>query len=123
MAKNKTKRTKTATKRTTKRTAKPSSTERSEESFAYGVRIPIIADTLRSDFGGSAPEPELFKVLKTKHGEFNKPRRIAATVRYDKRTNGDKSVLVRDGRNIVLRTMSKSMRKALRKRQTQADAG
>ncbi len=116
MAKAKTKRsTKTAAKRS-KRTAKPSSTERSAESFAYGIRIPIIADTLRSDFGGSADESELFKLLKTKHGEFNKPRRIAATVRYDKRTNGDKSVLVRDGRNIVLRTMSKSMRKALTKR-------
>ena len=100
----------------TKRTTKPTSTQRSSDSYSYSDRVPIIADTLRSDFDGAATIERLFTALRTKSGEFNKPRRIAATFRYDKRTNGDKSVLVRVGGELQLRSMSKAMRAKLNKR-------
>ena len=97
--------------------AKPISVARSEESFSYlGVRLPIIVDALKNDFGGSATQDELFKHLKTTHGEFNKPRRIGSTRRKDAKVNGDKSMLILNGRQIELRTMPRAMRSALAKR-------
>lgn len=100
----------------TTRRAKPISEARSEQSFSYESRIPIIADCLKEEFGGSATRDQLFAKLRTKAGEFNKPRRIDATRRADKRINGDKSVLVLNGKNVELRTMSKAMRKALNRK-------
>ena len=99
-----------------KRSTKPTSTQRSSDSYSYSDRVPIIADTLRSDFDGAATIDALYAKLRTKSGEFNKARRIAATFRYDRRTNGDKSVLVRVGGELQLRSMSKAMRAKLNKR-------
>ena len=99
-----------------KRSTKPTSTQRSSESYSYAERIPIIADTLRSDFDGAATIERLHAKLRMTSGEFNKARRIAATFRYDRRTNGDKSVLVRVGGELQLRSMSKKMRAKLNKR-------
>lgn len=93
--------------KSTKRTAKPTSAKRSSEAYAYSDRIPMIADVLKTDFGGSATVAELYKKLRTKSGEFNKERRVAATLRYDKRENGDGSVFVRDGKSVTLRVKSR----------------
>ena len=65
----------------------------------YEERVPIIAATLRR-MGRPATEAELFEELKG-DGKFGKPRRIGATVRWDKRQRH--SVFVRQGNRIALR--------------------
>ncbi len=102
-------------KKNTKRSAKATSTRRSSDSYAYSDRIPMIADVLRVDFNGSATVAELYKKLKTRSGEFNKERRVAATLRYDKRENGDHSIFKRDGKLVTLRSRKRSSASKLRK--------
>lgn len=93
------------TARKTESKPRAASTNRSTNAYAYSDRVPIIADTLRVDFDGKATVAELFGVLNTRGaGEFDTERRVAATVRYDKRENGDQSVLVRDGSAVALRS-------------------
>lgn len=96
-----------ADKRKRRNGAKPTSAKRSSEAYAYSDRIPMIADVLKTDFGGTATVSELFKKLKTRSGEFNKERRVSATLRYDKRENGDASMFVRDGKSVTLRAKSR----------------
>ena len=90
------------------RKAKPTSAKRSTNAFAYSDRIPMISDVLKTDFDGSATVVQLFAKLRTKSGEFDKERRVAATLRYDKRENGDASVFVRNGKQIEFRKRTRS---------------
>lgn len=89
----------------------PTSAKRSSNAYAYSDRIPMISDVLKTDFGGSATVDELFKKLRTKSGEFDKERRVAATLRYDTRVNGDSSVFVRDGKLVTFRSRKRSSAK------------
>ena len=90
---------------------------------AYAERTPIIAEEL-AERGGSATVAELYKELKTKAtGLFATPRRLAATVRYEKRTaeaNGTTPPFALDGGSVVLakrvRNKSKSKSSVSRKR-------
>ena len=68
----------------------------------YEERIPLIAAALRR-LGCGAKEAELFEELK-RDGRFGKPRRIGATVRWDKRQRH--SVFVREGRDRIALRMS-----------------
>lgn len=76
-------------------------------SFSYDERKPFIADELRRRPNQSATISELFDVLGTSRtGPFGTARRIAATVRHDKRS--DDPIFERDGHYVRLRKAARS---------------
>ena len=86
---------------------------------AYSERTPIIAEEL-AERGGSATVQELYKALKTKAtGLFATPRRVAATVRYEKRTaeaNDTTPPFALDGGSVVLAKRVRKSKRVSRKR-------
>ena len=109
----------------TKRSKKTDEHVERNGAHAYSERTPIIAEEL-AERGGSATVQELYKSLKTKAtGLFATPRRVAATVRYEKRTaeaNDKTPPFALDGGNVVLakRVRSKSKSKRVSRKRTRA---
>ena len=112
------------TKRTQRATVHDEHIERNG-AHAYAERTPIIAEELK-ERGGSATVNELYKELKTgKAGLFGTVRRVAATVRYEKRTaeaNDTTPPFALDGGSVVLakRVRSKSKSKRVSRKRTRA---
>ena len=85
-----------------RKSAQASQSRPANKAYAYSDRVPIIADALKTDHGGSATVAELFETLHTsKDGEFATTRRVAATLRYDARQ--DVPTFERNGSAVVLR--------------------
>ena len=70
----------------------------------------MLADVLRTEFGGATSVADLYQAVRTSvdgkipSGLFGTHRRVAATIRADKRINGDDSVLVLAGGQVKLRS-------------------
>ena len=123
----------TAAERAANRAAADKTSKKNDEhverngAHAYSERTPIIAEEL-AERGGSATVQELYKALKTKAtGLFATPRRVAATVRYEKRTaeaNDTTPPFALDGGSVVLakrvRSKSKSKSKRVSRKRTRA---
>ena len=93
---------KSARKSARKSQARATQDRPASKAYAYETRIPIIADALKTDHGGSATVAELFETLHTsKDGEFATTRRVAATLRYDGRQ--DVPTFERSGGMVTLR--------------------
>ena len=94
-----------------RKTAHASQSRPANKAFAYSDRVPIIADALKTDHGGSATVSELFETLHTsKDGEFATTRRVAATLRYDARQ--DSPTFERSGGMVVLRKRNRAASKS-----------
>ena len=101
---------KSASKKSARRSAQASQARPANKAFAYSDRVPIIADALKTDHGGSATVAELFETLHTsKDGEFATTRRVAATLRYDSRS--DAPTFERVGGMVTLRKHNRATSK------------
>ena len=93
-----------------RRSAQASQSRPANKAFAYSDRVPIIADALKTDHGGSASVSELFETLHTsRDGEFATVRRVAATLRFDGRS--DAPIFERVGGMVTLRKRNRATSK------------